>query len=573
MNRKIIGLVLLLLCHSITAQTLYSVILNSPETDAAVVIDSQIYVLSPSGKSSIILQVKAPSERPYFYARLRKNTTEIIDRESFVRAPATNRWTYNEFYNRTRTIQEVTRFGVLDEFTPQFTRAPDDKLHPLGEIATIHITADQKLIDYVHDHYLDDYEVKVNVTHITASAVRHFIDCDFAVSGRTSRFFNKLPYKIKLPAEGYDLNGYRHLRLRTTENDPSYMRDYLTTELLRATNQPGTRASYIRLFLNSRAIGLFTMIEKYDDTWLEREFNPDKNQTYSNGVLYEGNGGKSEENRADLSYKNLEDFEDNGYTIEEDPKDQNGTFVELMNFTAFIRDQAALEQTRNATLEASLIADWEKQIDVEGFLANIALEFLLGSADSHVQNTNNYYLYKDPTQNRFIYIAWDFDYNFCNGPFSMETLLEGDYRKFGWLSVLPLPAALLAIPEYRTMIESQISIMVTKLLDPVISFPVVDSTANLIREDVAWDQTLPRVRKGPSYISGGLRSFLEGKLDSNAILPYSTNILSAIDFIFRINKYIDFELAIEGNTGHRSVLGIKEFIRRKVANYNAQLSS
>lgn len=92
------------------------------------------------------------------------------------------------------------------------------------------------------------YHVFLLFTYINDSAttVKHFVNCGFSISGRTSRYFNKLPYIIKIPKNDYNLNGFRHIKLRTTDNDPSYIREYLTTEILRAVNQPATRASFAR---------------------------------------------------------------------------------------------------------------------------------------------------------------------------------------------------------------------------------------------------------------------------------------------------------------------------------------
>ncbi|KAI9283328.1 coth protein-domain-containing protein [Sporodiniella umbellata] len=578
-NKKSVGhaytLVLLLCCQTLWAQTVYSLILNSPDTDAAVVVGDRVYKLIPSKKSSIVLQTKAPTGKPYFYVKLKKGTMDIIDQETYMRPAETRKKTYNEFYNRLVTVRDMTRFDILDEFTPQFNRAPDKDLHPLGEIATVHVVADQELIDSVHDRFLDDYKVKVNVTFITSTKVKNFADCDFGVIGRTSRFFNKLPYKIVLPEGEKGLNGFRHLRFRTTENEPSYIRDYMATELLRATNQPGSITSYVRLFLNNRAIGLFPMVEKYDDTWLEREFNPDKDEPYAYGYLYEGDGGKSQKNRADLSYLPVADFNTSAYIIEETPKGQESSFQPLHEFTAFISHQrnAAEQYNGDIAIRRRVIDEWHKYFGVEGFLANMALEFLIGSADGYLQNTNNYHLYEDPIQNKLIYIAWDFDYTFANGPYDTAKVVEGRYEHYGWLDKLPLTTALLIVPEYRLLFERQVSLIASQLLSPTYSFPVIDSVVELIREDVVWDQTLPRVRTGPSYISGGLEGFIEGKIDANGILPYAFDLPLAIDFVIRVNKNIDLDKAIEGPTGHPSVLGIKEFIQRKLSNYLASLES
>lgn len=161
------------------AQTLYSVILNSPETDAGVVIDNQIYILSPSVKSDIVLQAKAPGGRPYYYAKLRKGTSEIIDREKFTRNPVMSKWTFNEFYNRNWNAKKVLRFNPISIGEQNYDRVDDFDLHPDGEISTIHVTAHPRDMDRIHDKYLDDIDIETNITHITY--VSYSISCIFII--------------------------------------------------------------------------------------------------------------------------------------------------------------------------------------------------------------------------------------------------------------------------------------------------------------------------------------------------------------------------------------------------------
>ncbi|KAG1043791.1 hypothetical protein G6F43_011576 [Rhizopus delemar] len=569
-------LVLLLSCTSVLAQIgLYSVILNSPDTDAAVVVGDHIYRLFPSEKSSILLQVKAPSGMPYYYAKLRKGTTDIIDKERFVRAPLTRQWTFNEFYNRNWNTKDVQSFKSISGITERHHRAEDDQLHPVGEIATIHVMANPEDLKMIHDKFLDDYDIKANVTHISSTEVRHFTNCDFGISGRTSRYSTKLPYKIKIPKHGSSLNGFRKFKLRSTQNDPSYMREYLSIEAIRAVNQPATRASFVRVFLNQKAVGILLLVEKYDSTWLEKEFNPQKNASYSNGILYEGHGGLNDDVRSDLSYRgdNFEAYSDTTYEIAEKPKTgEENSYADLVKFTAFIRDQQLLQKTGDTEHIVSSVSEWEKWIDVEGFLANMAIEFFFGFCDGYTQNTNNYYLYKDPYQKRFVYIPWDFDYNLGNGPFDMEAILTGNYKQYGRLSDLPLTSAILGVPAYRELFERQLDLVATGMVDEKSSIPVIDSLADFLRDDIAWDQTLPHVRAGPNYLTGAIQAFFEGKIEDAAIGPYSMDYLRIPDYVIRLNKNIDFNVAIDGLTGHPSLLGVKEWFRLKAANYYARLA-
>lgn len=117
------------------------------------------------------------------------------------------------------------------------------------------------------------------------------------------------------------------------------------------------------------------MSEKYDKTWLANEFGPAEASAgkYDNGVLYEGEGGRTDDKRADLSYKgdNPSTYNSSAYSVAENPaQGAKDDFTELMLFTKFIQSQLDFQKANANNLNAieSTTAEWEKQIDVEGFL-------------------------------------------------------------------------------------------------------------------------------------------------------------------------------------------------------------
>lgn len=118
-----------------------------------------------------------------------------------------------------------------------------------------------------------------------------------------------------------------------------------------------------RLFLNNEPIGLFGIIETFQDPWPADEFsNGDKD--YSSGYLYQGHIMAAEnppmQHLSDLSYyENLTDYSLGEYSIKAGP---NRTKVEgysaLQNFTKFVHEVS------NTTSES----DWEEYLDNESFL-------------------------------------------------------------------------------------------------------------------------------------------------------------------------------------------------------------
>lgn len=153
-------------CSAVLADTLYSVVSDDPTLDTGVIINNNVYKLQPSADSNILFQGMAPSNVKYSYAKLRKDTTTIVEQENFSRPAVSDKQTLNEFFNRNWNSKEMSTFKPISSISKNFNRRADDELHPVGEIPTIHVIAAQTDIDNIHNHYKQDIEVRVNVTYI-----------------------------------------------------------------------------------------------------------------------------------------------------------------------------------------------------------------------------------------------------------------------------------------------------------------------------------------------------------------------------------------------------------------------
>ncbi|KAG2191799.1 hypothetical protein INT46_000389 [Mucor plumbeus] len=566
-------------CSTVFADTLYSVISDDPTLDTGVIINNNVYKLQPTAESNILFQGIAPSNVNYSYAKLQKDTTTIVEQEKFSRPAVSVKQTPNEFFNRNWNSKDVSTFEPISSITKNFNRRDDNELHPVGEIPTIHVIAAQTDIDSLHAHYKQEIEIMVNVTYISTNMIKTFSNVKFEIGGRSSRQFTKFAYNIKLNKDQDDdnLSGYQKLKLRTTVSDPSYMREYLATEMLVAANQPATKASYARLFINNRPIGLFIVMEKYDKKWLANEFNNGASK-YANGILYEGEGGSRNSVRADLSYKGDDPsaYNSSAYSVSEKSKLGVESLDDLASFIKFINNQREFQKTANTEAISATVPDWEKQLDVENFLVAMAFEFLHGFWDGYLQNSNNYFLYKSPETNRFVWISWDYDYVMGSGPVNMKSISQGDYTTYLGFDTRPLTIALLNVPEFKAMFENNLKTIVEQIYNPSKANPVIDSISNLIQDDVAWDKTLPHVRKGLEFWTFSLENLKNGNFNNNTNqnegVPSTLSITTGIDFLLRLNSNIGWKKAVDGSTGHVSLFGVKEWINLKYKNYYKKTS-
>ncbi|CEP19078.1 hypothetical protein [Parasitella parasitica] len=550
-----LGLTIVVHCSSVLADTLYSVISDDPTYDAGVIINQNIYRLQRSSESSILFQGVAPSNTQYSYAKLQRDTTTIVEQEDFSRPAVSGSQTMNEFFNRNWNRKDVSTFEPIGSISKNFDRRVDDELHPVGEIPTIHVIAAQTEIDKIHNRYKQEIEVLVNVTYISTSIVKSFSNAKFEIGGRSSRQFTKFAYNIKLNKKD-NLSGFRKLKLRTTVSDPSYMRE---------------------LFINERPIGLFTLMEKYDKNWLANEFNAGKDD-YAHGILYEGQGGSKDSVRADLSYKgdNPSAYNASAYSVSEKSKLGVESLDDLTTFIKFINDQRVFQKTADAESVSATVPEWEMRLDVENFLVAMAFEFLQGFWDGYLQNSNNYFLYKSPETNRFVWISWDYDYVMGSGPVNMKSLAQGDYTTYVGFDKRPLTIALLNVPEFKALFEKKLKTIADEIYNPTKANPVIDSISDLIQDDVAWDKTLPHVRKGLEFWTFSLDNLKYGNFNNNTNqnegVPPTLSVTTGIDFLLRLNSDIDWKAAVNGKTGHISLYGVKEWINLKYSNFYKKTS-
>ncbi|KAI8074639.1 coth protein-domain-containing protein [Gongronella butleri] len=528
--------------------------------------------MQPVSPGSIVYTASAAkATKNYQYVQLDKNQ-KVKNKEKFVRT-AINDIGLHQFYGRDWTKRATPKLPRADSLPTRYNRADAKKLHPDDEIPSIQIIANQADFDRVHTYYLQEIEIQTNVTYITSKDTSSHENVRFKIGGRSTRYFTKLAYNLKLD-KGDDIDGFRKIKLRGLDTtDPSYLRETLGYGLLEATGRPASRSSYARVFLNQRPIGLYLVVEQYDDNFLQNTFNAGKKK-YNNGILYEGSDVNKHTNRAaDLSYHgdDVAYYNQSAYDIAEAPKDdKKDNYDQLIQFTKFIDGQL---KATNKSADA-----WKNQLDANGMLVNLALEFLQGSWDTYAQNTNNYFIYWQEEKSQFVFLSWDLDFSLGNGLVKMSKLLVGDYREYQGFLTRPLTKALLTTPEFCATFTKQLKTIVDDVFNPTVLNDFLDKWAAYLEDDVAWDAATPRVRRGPNFTPLGKKPIdnwlKQNETDNRISLPLSFSVTSAIDmFAFRFNSDISMKKAINGPIHlHPSIEPLKSWIKTKYDNVQPFLS-
>jgi hypothetical protein len=212
--------------------------------------------------------------------------------------------------------------------------------------------------------------------------------------------------KVRLPARGRNASKRRasELTLNNNNQDPSLIRQSLAYEIFRQAEIPAPRCAFAHVSVNGTTLGIYTRVEPINESFLEDHFGR------ADGNLYEGG-------RSDFRSGWCQNFEiKNKQTA--NPR----------------ADLEAVTQAVEAT-SGSLLPVLERYFDAEKFFRFWAVESLINQGDGYAGNMNNFYLYHQPTTDKFVFIPWGADT--CFYPGRLLNATKGDPKSVIGVSILP----------------------------------------------------------------------------------------------------------------------------------------
>ena len=215
----------------------------------------------------------------------------------------------------------------------------------------------------------------------------------------------KLPFRLDFdkfendfPAvRGQRMFGYEKLSFTNNVVDPSFMREKITSDLLRESGIPAARAAWVRVYVDfgsgSQYFGLYTMNEVPGKTLLNDQFGN------KDGNLYKPQGDGA--NWAPRSLISTATFQS---TFE---KESNAGAADWSDVAAALDALNAPERSSNAALWRARL---EQRFNVNRFLQWMSANAVLGNGDAYGFIAHNYYLYADANDTgRLNWIPWDHD--------------------------------------------------------------------------------------------------------------------------------------------------------------------
>lgn len=281
------------------------------------------------------------------------------------------------------TIIVIMPKSNIEVINPNYTYV--DKVFDQSKVTSVDILMDDSALEEMMANPLAEQYVMASVV-VNGVEVKHV---GVRTKGNSSlssvaRDADTNRYSFKIDFDYYDdvqsLYGLKKLNLNNNFSDSTFMREYLSYELMGDMEVPAPANSYMYVTINGEDWGLYIGVETIDETFLARNF-PE-----GTGDLYKPDGNN-------LSYISdvIEDY--NGLVLKTNEKTSN---------------QSAIIQMLDVINNGGNIED---VLDVDEMLRYFAINTALVSLDSYQGNfMHNFYLYEE--NGVFQMLPWDYNMSF-----------------------------------------------------------------------------------------------------------------------------------------------------------------
>src|SRR3954468_17518212 len=197
--------------------------------------------------------------------------------------------------------------------------------------------------------------------------------------------------------------GLKSFILRNNTQDPSGMRERLSMALFKRMGQVVEREAHARLYINNAYVGLFTIVESLDKTFLTKNLNE------NDGHLYEYSFDNASSTPFNFGYPGSDPLlyapaPFKPETLELDPQ---GEVIERLFWAA------------NVASDAAWRTSIEEFLDMKKFIRHLAIENFLAEEDGLTGDygPNNFYFYRFLNTHKFMFLPWDKSNTFWESPF------------------------------------------------------------------------------------------------------------------------------------------------------------
>ncbi len=346
-----------------------------------------------------------------------------------------------------------------------------------------------------------------------------------AVQSGTARFSLKVDLNFFNSAR--NLYGVKKLNFNNGWSDPTFIRETLAYEIFEQMGIPTPRTSFVDLWVNDTHLGLYTMVEQIDKTFLDSHFDdnsgnlykPEVPAAYLNWTEDDLGTQPTEQNDDDLDvnlgggklreimealglWEPQEEFNFPGGMPGRDmvpaggiPSARQGNLLAQMGLKTNENspDHSALFRlldVLNNEPDETFPEEIEKVLDVDQVLRFLAVSAAIVHLDNYIGLGHNYYLYE--VDGKFTIIPWDL--NMAFGTFNSGLDRDGlinfyiDEPTSGAVANYPLVSRLLSVPSYLETYHGYLEELINGPLSEEVINAHIDELAELIRPYVEADE-------------------------------------------------------------------------------------
>ncbi|HEU4718639.1 MAG TPA: CotH kinase family protein, partial [Bacteroidia bacterium] len=268
-------------------------------------------------------------------------------------------------------------------------------------------------VSTIHDIYLDFSQAGYWDSLTNNYTTDTYMRCDMTFDGRllpscgvkfkgNSSYNNpsdKKSFKLDLNnyVSGQDYDGIKKFNLNNGFKDPTFLREKICLDFMRAHGVAAPRCTYARLYINNVYRGFYTLVEEVNSKFLKQHY-PD-----NNGNLFKGDpsGDMRWYGSADSLYYTHYELHSN------ETANDWSDLVHLVNVV-------------NNTSPSVYFDSLSNVLNAWSFLNYMAACNVFVNLDSYIGSGHNYFTYDDSTDLRFQWIAWDVNEAFGNFNMGMQ---------------------------------------------------------------------------------------------------------------------------------------------------------
>ncbi|KAF9134305.1 hypothetical protein BGW39_007474 [Mortierella sp. 14UC] len=438
----------------------------------------------------------ATSSVQYSYVELNA-AGAAVKTEAFTRTlhNTSSTHSYNEFFERPTTKYTLPPVPYTYLATwPSYTKIFDD-----DEIATIHVTADAAQLSALAANPTVETDLRVKFRWIDHNDIYTQTNISFTNSGKSSKEFQKQAYKFSFDTN-YNQSFYSrpNIKLRSEVSDPTMLREKIYIDLLNSAGIPTQQGQYVRLFVNNQPYGLYLMVDDIKKSFIKQTIHGG-NPSVVPGSMIQMNAPLVTQ-QADLIYKGPTNASYDVSVYANVNLGNNPVTDPLQQLISFMKDL----QDYNPTTTPDPIAYWNNtRLDLDGFLRNMALEYLAGAYDNYWMSGSNYFMYFNPTlgaSGKWQWIPTDFDGVLGNG---YPVATQSTYQTWVDLKTNDHPLIsklILNTPAINALFETTLKELVSTVYKPEAIFPRIMAYNQMLSLDYQWDVSINRT--GPGKVNG-----------------------------------------------------------------------